>query len=106
MAASGLTGTLTSSNSTQNHVGSQIGQDEVPSMKVGGSGQSGTGSQNEETCKSEGTQAGGTLQQQQQQLQQQQNSSASTKSTSTRTKDYNDEMVTDYHTTYGHRYIQ
>lgn len=97
MTASGNTGTLTTSNSTQNHVGSQIGQDEVPSMKVGGSGQSGTGGQNEETCKSEGTQAGGTLQQQQlqqQQLQlQQQNSSASTKSTSTRTKDYNDEMV-------------
>lgn len=97
MAASGNIGTLTSSNSTQNHVGSQIGQDEVPSMKVGGSVQSGTGSQNEETCKSEGTQAGGTLQQQQlQQQQQQQNSSASTKSTSTRTKDYNDEMVTKF----------
>lgn len=98
MAASGNTGTLTSSNSTQNHVGSQIGQEEVPSMKVSGSGQSGIGSQNEETCKSEGTQAGGTLQQQQQQQLQQQNSSASTKSTSTRTKDYNDELVTRQHT--------
>lgn len=61
---------------SQNHVGSQIGQDDVPSMKI------------EETSKSEGTQAGGTLQS---------NQTASSKSTSTgtgtRTKDYNDEMV-------------
>lgn len=60
--------------SNQNHVGSQIGQDDVPAMKV------------EETSKSEGTQAGGPLHS---------TNMASTKSTSTgtRTKDYNDEMV-------------
>lgn len=67
-------GTL--SGSGQNHVGSQIGQDDVPSMKP------------EETSKSEGTQAGGTLQQ---------SNTASSKTTSTgtgtRNKDYNDEMV-------------
>lgn len=65
----------TNTNSGQNHVGSQIGQDDVPSKP-------------EETSKSEGTQAGGTLQQ---------NSTASSKSTSTgtgtRVKDYNEEMV-------------
>lgn len=69
--------TITTSNSNQNHVGSQIGQDDAPSMKV------------EETSKSEGTQAGGTLQQ---------NNAATSKTTSTgtgtRTKDYNDDMVT------------
>lgn len=63
--------------SGQNHVGSQISQDDAPIHK------------SEETSKSEGTQAGGTLQHS--------NSMASTKSTSTgtgtRTKDYNDEMV-------------
>lgn len=61
----------------QNHVGSQICQDDAPSLKQ------------EETSKSEGTQAGGTLQHT--------NTLASTKSTSTgngaRTKDYSDEMV-------------
>ena len=59
----------------QSHVGSQIGQDDAPTK-------------NEETSKSEGTQAGGTLQM---------NNAASIKTTSTgtgtRTKDYNDEMV-------------
>lgn len=68
--------TITTSSNNQNHVGSQIGQDDVPSMKA------------EETSKSEGTQAGGTLQQ---------NNTASSKSTSTgtatRNKDYNDDMV-------------
>lgn len=62
--------------SGQNHVGSQICQDDAPSMK------------HEETSKSEGTQAGGTLQHS--------NSLASTKSTSTfggRSRDYSDEMV-------------
>lgn len=61
--------------SGQNHVGSQISQDDAPLHK------------SEETSKSEGTQAGGTLQHS--------SSMASTKSTSTatRTKDYNDEMV-------------
>lgn len=62
--------------SGQNHVGSQISQDDAPVHKI------------EETSKSEGTQAGGTLQH---------TNIASTKSTSTgtgtRTKDYNDEMV-------------
>lgn len=62
----------------QNHVGSQIGQDDAPASKP------------EETSKSEGTQAGGTLQHHT-------TNTASTKSTSTgtgiRTKDYNDEMV-------------
>ena len=59
----------------QNHVGSQIGQDEMANQH-----------HSEETCKSEGTQAGGTLQH---------NSSSTTKSTGTgtRTKDYTDEMV-------------
>lgn len=61
----------------QNHVGSQICQDDAPSLKA------------EETSKSEGTQAGGTLQHS--------NTLGSTKSTSTgngaRTKDYSDEMV-------------
>lgn len=72
-------GTLTAPliGSGQNHVGSQICQDDAPSLKQ------------EETSKSEGTQAGGTLQHS--------NTLASTKSTSTgigaRTKDYNDEMV-------------
>lgn len=69
--------TLTNQSAgSQNHVGSQIGQDDVPSMK------------SEETSKSEGTQAGGTLQA---------NQTASSKSTSTgtgtRTKEYNEEMV-------------
>lgn len=67
-----------SANTGQNHVGSQIGQDDVPNLKT------------EETSKSEGTQAGGTLQHHSA-------NTASTKSTSTgtgtRTKDYNDEMV-------------
>lgn len=65
----------TNTNSGQNHVGSQIGQDDAPANP-------------EETSKSEGTQAGGTLQQ---------SNTASTKSTSTgtgtRSKDYNEEMV-------------
>lgn len=75
-------GTLTTPliGSGQNHVGSQICQDDAPSLKQ------------EETSKSEGTQAGGTLQHS--------NSLASTKSTSTgiggRTKDYSDEMVVNY----------
>lgn len=72
-------GTITTPllGSGQNHVGSQICQDDAPSLKQ------------EETSKSEGTQAGGTLQHS--------NTLASTKSTSTgngaRTKDYSDEMV-------------
>lgn len=77
------TSTMTTTNSGissigasgQNHVGSQISQDDAPLHK------------SEERSKSEGTQAGGTLQHS--------SSMASTKSTSTatRTKDYNDEMV-------------
>lgn len=67
---------MTSTASGQNHVGSQIGQDDAPSSKT------------EETSKSEGVQAGGTLQQ---------TNAASSKSTSTGTgtrgKDYNEEMV-------------
>lgn len=66
----------TSTINTQNHVGSQIGQDDAPSMKP------------EETSKSEGTQAGGTLSQ---------GNNVTSKSTSigtgTRTKDYNEDMV-------------
>lgn len=61
--------------SGQNHVGSQISQDDAPVHKM------------EETSKSEGTQAGGTLQH---------SNMASMKTstgTGTRTKDYNDEMV-------------
>lgn len=71
-----ITTPLAGAGSGQNHVGSQIGQDEAPVYKV------------EETSKSEGTQAGGTLQQ---------HSANVTKKTSTgtgtRTKDYNDELV-------------
>uniref|UniRef100_A0A182SSD4 Uncharacterized protein n=1 Tax=Anopheles maculatus TaxID=74869 RepID=A0A182SSD4_9DIPT len=48
-------GTVTGTSVTQNHVGSQIGQDE--------SGQPMGNQRPEETSKSEGTQAGGTLQQ-------------------------------------------
>lgn len=74
---------MSGSNSAQNHVGSQIGQDDAPSvsMKTGP----------DETCKSEGTQAGGTLQQQQQ-LQQSSTKSTST-GTGTRNKDYIDDSV-------------
>lgn len=72
-------GTITTPmvGSGQNHVGSQISQDDAPLHKM------------EETSKSEGTQAGGTLQ----------HSNIGTKTstgTGTRTKttiDYNDEMV-------------
>lgn len=73
-------GTVTTpmAGSGQNHVGSQIGHDDAPVHKA------------EETSKSEGTQAGGTLQQHS-------GHAASTKTTSTgtgtRSKDYNDEMV-------------
>lgn len=71
---------------SQNHVGSQIGQDD--NMSVGGMniGVNVMGVQRSdmETCKSEGTQAGGTLQQ---------NSTTKSTGTGTRTKDYNDEMV-------------
>ncbi|XP_055627876.1 protein still life, isoform SIF type 1 isoform X1 [Toxorhynchites rutilus septentrionalis] len=78
-------GTATSSSVTQNHVGSQIGQDEANSNK-------GTGQRpGEETSKSEGTQAGGTLQQ----------TERSTKTTSTgtgtRTKDFSDDMSREQH---------
>lgn len=68
-------GTITTplAGTGQNHVGSQIGQDEAPVYKI------------EETSKSEGTQAGGTLQQH--------TTSKKTTGTGTRTKDYNDEMV-------------
>lgn len=62
--------------SGQNHVGSQISQDDAPVHH----------GKMEETSKSEGTQAGGTLQ----------HSNIGTKTstgTGTRTKDYNDEMV-------------
>lgn len=71
------TSTMTNSgsNSGQNHVGSQIGQDDVPSMKQ------------EETSKSEGTQAGGTLQQ---------NSAASNK-TSTGTGTRHDDIHDMHH---------
>lgn len=72
-------GTVTGTAVTQNHVGSQIGQDE--------SGSAMGNQRPEETSKSEGTQAGGTLQQPER----------STKTTSTgtgtRTKDFNEEMV-------------
>lgn len=70
-------GTITTPmvGSGQNHVGSQIGHDDAPSLKI------------EETSKSEGTQAGGTLQHS--------SSSGGNKMSGngTRTKDYNDEMV-------------
>ncbi|XP_058053607.1 protein still life, isoform SIF type 1 [Anopheles bellator] len=73
-------GTVTAAAVTQNHVGSQIGQDE-----------SGGGQRQEETSKSEGTQAGGTLQQPER----------STKTTSTgtgtRTKDFGEDMPRDQH---------
>lgn len=62
--------------STQNHVGSQISQDDAPVHKI------------EETSKSEGTQAGGTLQH----TNVMQSKSISTGS-GTRTKDYNNDMV-------------
>ncbi|XP_058835327.1 protein still life, isoform SIF type 1 isoform X1 [Topomyia yanbarensis] len=78
-------GTVTSSSVTQNHVGSQIGQDEANSNM-------GTGQRSgEETSKSEGTQAGGTLQQ----------TERSTKTTSTgtgtRTKDFSDDISREQH---------
>lgn len=75
---------MSGSNSAQNHVGSQINQDDAPgvSMKSG----------LDETCKSEGTQAGGTLQQQQQHQQQSSSKSTST-GTGTRNKEYNDDSV-------------
>lgn len=65
-------GTITTpmAGSGQNHVGSQISQDDAPIHKI------------EETSKSEGTQAGGTL-----------TSTKTSTGTGTRTKDYNDEMV-------------
>lgn len=74
-------GTITTplTGTGQNHVGSQISQDDAPMHKM------------EETSKSEGTQAGGTLQ----------HSNITTKTstgTGTRTKDYNDEMVGVYNT--------
>uniref|UniRef100_A0A182Y2L6 WH1 domain-containing protein n=1 Tax=Anopheles stephensi TaxID=30069 RepID=A0A182Y2L6_ANOST len=76
-------GTVTGTAVTQNHVGSQIGQDE--------SGSAMGNQRPEETSKSEGTQAGGTLQQPER----------STKTTSTgtgtRTKDFNEEMPRDQH---------
>lgn len=61
--------------SGQNHVGSQISQDDAPMHKI------------EETSKSEGTQAGGTLQHSNM------GSNKTSTGTGTRTKDYNDEMV-------------
>lgn len=61
--------------SGQNHVGSQISQDDAPVHKI------------EETSKSEGTQAGGTLQHTNI------GSNKTSTGTGTRTKDYNDEMV-------------
>lgn len=69
------TAVITNTSGNQNHVGSQIGQEEISQTT-------------EETCKSEGTQAGGTLQQ---------NNISTTKSTGTgtRTKDYNDEIVSE-----------
>lgn len=78
-------GTGTSSTVTQNHVGSQIGQDEANSNMATGQ------RAGEETSKSEGTQAGGTLQQ----------TERSTKTTSTgtgtRTKDFSDDMSREQH---------
>lgn len=72
--------TITTSVGTQNHVGSQIGQDDNNSQTQRGA--------SEELSKSEGTQAGGPLQQ---------TNTPSIKTTSTgtttRCKDYNDEMV-------------
>lgn len=74
-SASAGTITTPSVGSGQNHVGSQISQDDVTLLN------------SEETSRSEGTQAGGTLQ----------HSGTSSKTTSTgsgpRSKDYNDEMV-------------
>lgn len=69
-------GTITTplTGSGQNHVGSQISQDDAPMHKM------------EETSKSEGTQAGGTLQHGSM-------TSKTSTGTGTRTKDYNDEMV-------------
>lgn len=74
-------GTITTpmAGSGQNHVGSQISQDDAPMHKM------------EETSKSEGTQAGGTLQH----GTSQHGSSKTSTGTGTRTKDYNDEMVGD-----------
>lgn len=74
-------GTITTplAGSGQNHVGSQISQDDAPMHKM------------EETSKSEGTQAGGTLQH----GTLQHASSKTSTGTGTRTKDYNDEMVGD-----------
>ena len=68
-------GTITTPlvGSGQNHVGSQISQDDAPVHH----------GKMEETSKSEGTQAGGTLQ----------HSNKTSTGTGTRTKDYNDEMV-------------
>lgn len=74
---------MSGSNSAQNHVGSQIGQDDAPSASM----KSGP----DETCKSEGTQAGGTLQQQQQQ--QQSTTKSTSTGTGTRNKDYMDDSV-------------
>lgn len=72
----GQSQTMSGSNSAQNHVGSQIGQDDAPSNSI----KSGP----DESSKSEGTQVGGCLQPQQQ--------STST-GTGTRNKDYMDDMV-------------
>ncbi|XP_031631068.1 protein still life, isoform SIF type 1-like isoform X3 [Contarinia nasturtii] len=73
-------GTITTplTGSGQNHVGSQISQDDAPMHKM------------EETSKSEGTQAGGTLQHSN-------ISTTKTTGTGTRTKDYNDEMAHEMH---------
>lgn len=73
--------TITTSVSTQNHVGSQVGQ-ESSKQKM---------QDHEETSKSEGTQAGGTLQ----------NSHGHSKTmsqgTATRVRDYSEEMGHDMH---------
>lgn len=74
--------TITASVGTQNHVASQIGQDDNSQMTQ----------RTEESSKSEGTQAGGTLQQ---------TLTPTTKTASTgtitRSKDYNDEMTREAH---------
>jgi hypothetical protein len=76
--------TVTASVGTQqNHVGLQINQDD--------SSEKGTQRSGEETSKSEGTQAGGTLQNQKQSVK----TSIST-GTGTRSKDYNENIMHDH----------
>lgn len=73
--------TITTSVSTQNHVGSQVGQQDSGGQK---------NQDHEETSKSEGTQAGGTLQNNH-------HPKTMSQGTGTRIRDYPEEMGHDMH---------